>query len=123
MHAGGDARSPHERLHGEKCITPLVPFEAGIVYLHMICLRRDKGEVAKRRDIWLGVISRAQEMIIATDPGAVKCRIVTRFADDEGWERQTNFADEGHTVGICVGQSRSANICGNCQQREWSTSC
>ena len=32
---GDDGKSPHERIHGEKCATPLVPFGESVLYLPM----------------------------------------------------------------------------------------
>lgn len=83
---GDDGRSPYERLHGEKCVTPLVPFGEAVLYLPMKTVRRDKGDGAKRPRLWLGIINRTQEVIIGTKQGVRKCRIVIRLADDEEWD-------------------------------------
>ena len=80
---GDDGKSPHERLHGEKCTTPLVPFGEPVMYLPMRTVRRDKGDVAKKPGIWLGIIARTQEVLIGTEDGVVKCRTVTRLPDEE----------------------------------------
>lgn len=82
---GDDGKSPHERLHGERCGTPLVPFGESIMYLPMKTTRRDKGNIAKRPGIWLGVIARTQEVLVGTEAGVATCRTVTRLLDDEKW--------------------------------------
>ena len=87
---GDDGKSPHERLHGEKCATPLVPFGESVLYLPLKTVRRDKGDVAKRPGIWLGIIARTQEVLIGTEQGVVKCKTVTRLSDEDRWNtRQT----------------------------------
>ena len=82
---GTTGSPPHERFHGEKCGTPLVPFGESVMYLPMKIVRRDKGDSAKKLGIWLGVIARTQEILIGTEVGVVKCRTVTRLPDDEKW--------------------------------------
>ena len=64
---GDDGKSPHERLHGERCTTPLVPFGESVLYLPMKTVRRDKGDTAKRPGIWLGIIARTQETLVKVD--------------------------------------------------------
>ena len=83
---GRDLESPHERLHREKCVTPLVPFGEAALYLPMGTVRRDKGDVAKRFGIWLGIIARTQEVLIGTQQGKAKCNTVTRLVDDGKWD-------------------------------------
>ena len=80
---GDDGKSPHERLHGEKCTTPLVPFRESVLYLPMKTMRRDKGDAAKKQGIWLGIIARTQEVLIGIEDGVVKCRTMTRLPDEE----------------------------------------
>ena len=82
---GDDGKSPHERIHGERCTTPLVPFGKSVLYLPMKIVRRDKGDTAKKPGIWLGIIARTQEVLIGTEVGVAKCRIVTRLPDNEKW--------------------------------------
>lgn len=64
---GDGGKSPHERLHGDKCTTPLVPFGESVFYLPLKTMKRDKGDVAKRPGIWLGIIARTQETLIGTE--------------------------------------------------------
>ena len=80
---GDDGLSPHERLHGAKCLTPLVPFGETVLYPPLKTVRRDKGDVAKRTGTWLGIIARTQEVIIGTEHGVVKRKTVTRLSDSE----------------------------------------
>ena len=82
---GDDGRAPHERLHGETCTTPLVPFGESVMYLPMKTVRRDKGDPAKQPGVWLGIMARTQKVLIGTTIGAIKCRIVTRLAEQERW--------------------------------------
>lgn len=47
---GDDGKSAYERLHGEKCVTPLVPFGESILYLPMRIVRkgqRRSGKIAR----------------------------------------------------------------------------
>ena len=71
---GDDGRSPYERLHGEKCVTPLVPFGESVMYLPMRTASSSKGEPARKVGIWLGIIERAEETFIGTRNGVIKCR-------------------------------------------------
>ena len=82
---GDDGVSPHERIHGEKCLTPLLPFGENVMYLPMKIPKGDKGDVAKKLGVWLEVLARTQETIIGTCHGVVKCRIVSRLSDEEKW--------------------------------------
>ena len=82
---GDDGRSAHERLHGETCITPLVPFGESVLYLPFKPMRRDKSDVATRPSIWLGIIARTQETLIGTENGTIKCRTMTRLPGNEQW--------------------------------------
>ena len=82
---GEDRKSPYERVNGEKCTTSLVPFGESVMYLALKTVRRDKGDVAKKPGIWLGIIARTQEVLISTERGVIKCRIVTRLPDKERW--------------------------------------
>ena len=45
---GDEGESPHERLHGERCNPPLVPFGESAFYLPLKTVRRDKCDVPKR---------------------------------------------------------------------------
>ena len=82
---GDDGRSLHERFHGEKCLAPFAPFGESIMYSPMKTLKRDKGEVAKRSSIWLGILARTQETFVGTEIGVIKCTLITRLVDDEKW--------------------------------------
>ena len=85
---GDDGRSLHERLHGEKCATPLVPFGDTALYLPMKTVRRNKGDTAKRPGVWLGILTRTQEVLIGTRYGIIKCRAVTRMAESDRWNAE-----------------------------------
>ena len=92
---GDDGKSPHERLNGEKCTTPLVPFGESVMYLPLKTVRRDKGDVAKKPGIWLGIIARTQEVLIGTERGVIKCRTVTRLSDEERWNGKQTLKVKG----------------------------
>ena len=100
-------------------MTPLVPFGESVFYLPLKIVKRDKGDVAQRPGIWLGVIARTQETLIGTDVGVVKCRTVTRLPDNERWNVQTSVTYERHTLGTCARQDGSTCARGHRQQREW----
>ena len=67
-------------------MTPLVPFGESVMYFPMETVRRDKGDVAKKLGIWLGVIATTQETIIGTRHGVITCRVVSRLSDNETWD-------------------------------------
>ena len=52
----------------------------------MKTVRRDKGIVAKRPGVWLGIIARTQEVLIGTNRGVIKCKTVARLVDQEKWD-------------------------------------
>ena len=83
---GDDGRASHGRLHGEKCTTTLVPFGESVTYFPMKTVRRDKGDPATQPGVWLGIMARAQEVLIGIKHGVIKCRIVTRLAEQERWD-------------------------------------
>lgn len=101
---GGDGLPPHERLHGEKCLTPLVPFGERVLYLPFKTVRRDKGDVAKRAGTWMGVISMTQEVIIGIEHGVIKCKIVARLPDNEKWDAQQIARLHGPRGNLCFGK-------------------
>ena len=92
---GDDGLSPHERLHGEKCLAPPVPSGEAALYLQMETVRRDKGDTAKKFGVWLGAIARTQEVLIGTAHGVIKCKAVSRLVDDERWDAQRVFNMKG----------------------------
>ena len=85
---GDDGKTPYERVHKEDCITFLVPFGETVMYLPLKTVHQNKGTPAKRAGVWLGVSERIEEVLIGTRNGVIKCRIVSRFAETDRWNRE-----------------------------------
>ena len=85
---GDDGKSPYERLRGEPSKVPLVPFGERVLYLPMKTVKRPKGEPAKRVGIWLGINERTEETLVGTEKGVIKCRTISRFSQDDAWDKE-----------------------------------
>ena len=69
--AESDGRTPYQRIRSEDCVVPWVPFGERVLYLPLKIVRQDKGEVAKKPGIWLGVNERTEEILIGTKRGII----------------------------------------------------
>ena len=85
---GDDGKSTYERVRGEQCAVPIVPFAEAAMYIPLGTARHTKGEAVRRMGAWLGTIERIQETSSGTTTGVTKCRTVNRFSKDERWNRR-----------------------------------
>ena len=83
---GEDGRTPFERIRGEKCVVPVIPFGEQVMYLQMKIVQRSKGEAARKSGVWLGNNERTEESIIGTPKGVVKCRTYSRMEVGKRWD-------------------------------------
>ena len=86
---GIDGGPPYERSREEKCLVPLVPFGERVMHLPFQTVKCSKGVLAKRPGIWFGASERAEETLIGTTRGVVKCRTVSRMPEGEQWCHDT----------------------------------
>ena len=84
--SGDDGKSPYERIRGQQCRTPLVPFGELILFLPMKTIHRNKGDPAKLLGIWLGINERTEEVLVGTMEGVIKCRTNSRMSADKCWD-------------------------------------
>ena len=75
---GDDGGIAYERIRGERCAVPVMPFGETIMYLPLRTAKHSKGEAMKRTGIWLGTIERTEETLVGTTRGVIKCRTVIR---------------------------------------------
>ena len=99
-----DGGSPCERLHGEKCTTPLVPSGESVFYWPFKSVRRDKGDVAKKIGIWLGSRERIEETIVGALEGVLKCRVVNRLPNGEQWKKEMVLNMKGAPWELILGK-------------------
>ena len=83
---GEDGRTPFERIRGERCVVPVIPFGEHVQYLPMKTVHKNKGECVKRSGVWLGNNERTEESIIGIVQGVVKCRTYSRMDNNNRWD-------------------------------------
>ena len=74
---GDDGRTAYERIRGEVCAVPVVPFGETVMYLPLKTTKSNKGEAVRKIGVWLGTIERTEETLIGTTRGIIKCRAVS----------------------------------------------
>ena len=82
---GDDGKTAYERIRGEPCMVPVMPFGETVVYFPLRIAKHNKGEASRQQGVWLGTIERTEETLIGTTQGVVKCRIVHRLPEGERW--------------------------------------
>ena len=82
---GDDGRSAYERIRGEQCAVPVVPFGEAAMYLPLKTAKHTNGEAVKRMGVWLGTIERIEETLVGAIAGVIKCRTVSRLPGNERW--------------------------------------
>ena len=82
---GDDGRTPFERIRGERCVAPVIPFGEHVQYLPLKTVHKSKGEAARRSGVWLGNNERTEESIVGTPHGVIKCRTHNRMDSDHRW--------------------------------------
>ena len=92
---GDDGKSAYERIRGERCVVPIVPFGEAVIYLPLKTAKHTKGEAVRRTGIWLGTIERIEETLIGTERGVIKCRTVSRLPGNERWNTKLAFDMQG----------------------------
>lgn len=85
---GNHGRTAYERIWNEQCKVLLVPFGETVMYLPMKTAHSSNGEPAKKLGLWFGTIERTEETIIGTQRGVIKCRIVSRLAEGDRWNKE-----------------------------------
>ena len=66
-------------------VTTVVPFGETVMYSPLNEARGNNGDPPKKMGVWLGTIGRTEDVLIATERGAAKCRTVTRLPEGEQW--------------------------------------
>ena len=92
---GDDGKIAYERIRGERCAVPIVPFGEAVMYLPLRTAKHSKGEAAKKIGIWLGTLERTEETLIGIVNGVIKCRTVNRLAEDERWNSKLTLGMRG----------------------------
>ena len=92
---GDDGKTVYERIRGEQYAVPIVPFGEAVMFLPFKTAKHTKGEAVKKLGVWLGTIERTEETLIGTTMGVVKCRTVSRFTEDERWDRRLALSMRG----------------------------
>ena len=80
-----DGKIAYERIRGEPCVVPIVPFGEAVMYLPLRTIKQNKGEATRQMGVWLGTVERTEETLIGITRGIIKCRSVNRLPDDERW--------------------------------------
>ena len=82
---GDDRKIAYERIRGELCVVPVMPFGDIVMYLPLRRTKHNKGEATRQMGVWLGTVERAEETFIGITRGIIKCRSVNRLPEDERW--------------------------------------
>ena len=70
---GDDGETAYERIRGERCAVPVMPFGETIMHLPLRTAKQNKGETMRRTGIWLGTIERTEETLVGITRGVIKC--------------------------------------------------
>ena len=92
---GDDGKTAYERIRGEPCMVPVIPFGEAVMYLPLRIAKHNKGEASRRLGIWLGTIERTEETLIGTAQGVIKCRTINRLSEGDRWNHKLTVEMKG----------------------------
>lgn len=82
---GDDGKTAYERIRGESCVAPVMPFGEIAMFLPLRTTKHSNDEAAREPGAWLGTIERTEETLIGTAQGVIKCRVVNRLPEGDRW--------------------------------------
>jgi hypothetical protein len=84
---GSDGRTPQEKVKGRPSRRPVAEF-AEKVWYRPLRDRRSKLDMVMEEGIYVGIIDRSDEALIAVENGIVKCRDIRRQLEECRWDKE-----------------------------------
>jgi hypothetical protein len=84
---GSDGRTAHEKVKGRTSRRPVAEFGEKVWYkpLHT---RKTKLDMVLEEGIFMGILDRSDEALVAVESGVIKCRDIRRQAAECRWDRE-----------------------------------